>query len=154
VCVYAILNPKVPTAYAKAHDGFEANLDEGREFLASGAGHQTFARFARKHFRWGDAVSFLHSTYQEGPGGMYVPDNDHLHYEVWGITRHRRYTVVASVRVTHPKLANWGPGVRVVKSIEAFNQDRDVKLIEACSPKQFEPSLAAFDHLVDSLKIE
>jgi hypothetical protein len=81
VRVYASFNSKVVAAYAKARDGFEAGLDEGREFLGLGqvANFETFARFAQKHFRWGDAVSFLHSAYQDAPDrGMYVPDNGHL----------------------------------------------------------------------------
>jgi len=157
VSVYAVCNPKVPAAYAKARDGFEANLNEGREFLGFRAAEfDTFARFARKHFRWGNAISFLHSTYQDGPDGaaMYVPDNDHMSYEVWGVTRERRYSVVASVHVNHPKLTKWGPEVRVVKNIEGLKRDRVYKTIETCSPDEFEPSLAAFDQLVNSLKLQ
>jgi hypothetical protein len=156
VRVYATLNPKVVAACTKARDGFEAGLDEGQEFLGEGkvATFGVFARFRKKHFHWGDAVSFLHTDYQDGPDrGIYVPDNNHLSYEVWGVTRDRQYTVVASVSVSHPKLANW-PDVRVVKSIDALKQDRDYKHIETCSPKQFEPNLTAFDQLVDSLKLQ
>jgi hypothetical protein len=61
-------------------------------------------------------------------------------------------TVVASVRITHPKLANW-PDVRVVESIEALKRDRHYKVIEKCSPQEFEPSLIVFDQLVDSLEM-
>lgn len=158
VRVYATLNPKVVAAYTKARDGFEAGLDEGQEFLGLGkvATFGVFARFRKKHFRWGDAVSFLHTGYQDGPGGgaMYVPDNDHLSYEVWGVTRDRQYTVVASVHVSHPKLTKWGPEVRIVRNIDALKQDRDYKHIETCSPNEFEPSLTAFDQLVDSLKMQ
>jgi hypothetical protein len=156
VSIYAVRNTKVSAAYAKARDGFEADLNETRVFHGweRVATFDTFARFRRKHFPWGDAVSFLHTEYQDGPDtGKYVPDNDHLRYEVWGVTRDRQYTVVASVHVSHPKLANW-PHVREVESIEAFKQDRDVKLIETGNPKQFEPNLAAFDELVSSLKMQ
>jgi hypothetical protein len=76
-------------------------------------------------------------------GAMYVPDNGHLRYEVWGVTRDRQYTVVASMRVSHPKLTKWGPDVRVVKSIDALKQDRDYQHIETYSPKQLEPNLTA-----------
>lgn len=155
VRVYATVNSKLIDAYAKAHDGFEANLNEGREFLGVRAAEfDTFARFARKHFRWGNAVSFLHSTYQDGldGGAMYVPDNDHLSYEVWGVTRDGQYTVVASMGVSHPKLAKW-PRVRVANNIEALKRDRDYKIIEKCRAEEFEPSLTAFDQLVDSLKM-
>jgi hypothetical protein len=156
VRVYAVLNAKAISAYAKARDGFEANLDEGREFHGLGqvATFGTFARFRRKHFRWGEAVSFLHSEYQDGPDrGAYVPDNDHLRYEVWGVTRDRQHTVVASVSVSHPKLANW-PDVRVVDSIDALKRDRDYKLIETCSPDEFDPPITAFNRLVGTLKLE
>jgi hypothetical protein len=157
VRVYAALRKKVIAAYETAHDGFEADLNEAKQFFGWDhiATFDTFARFSRKHFRWGDAVSFLHSEYQDGPdgGAKYVPDNDHLTYEVWGVTREQQCTVVASVHVRHPKLATW-PNGRVAKSIDALKQDRDYKLIETCSPEKFEPSLAAFDQLVDSLKLQ
>jgi hypothetical protein len=153
VRVYATRNPKVTAAYAKARDGFQADLDEGREFLGLGNSSHVFARFERKHFRWGDAVSFLKTSYQETPdSGFYVPDNSHVTYEVWGVTQDQQYTVVASVCVSHPKLADW-PKVRVVKDMEALKQDRDYQLIEECSPNQFQPSLSAFDRVLDSLEI-
>jgi len=153
--VYAARNAKVVAAYAKARDGFEAYLNEAKEFFGWGrvATFDTFARFKRKHFDWGDAVSFLHAEYQDGPDiGIYVPDNEHLSYEVWGITRDQQHTVVASVSISHSKLAHW-PDVRVVKSIQALKRDRHYKIIEKCSAEEFEPSLIAFDELVDSLKI-
>jgi hypothetical protein len=157
VRVYATVNAKVIAAYANARDGFEADLDEGQEFLGEGKSETfgTFARFRRKHFRWGDAVSFLHTDYQDGPSGgaRYVPDNGHLSYQLWGVTRDQQYTVVAWMSVSHPKLANW-PKVRVVESIDALKRDRDYKLIETCSAEKFEPSLTAFDQLVASLKLE
>jgi len=157
VRVYATLNSKVVAAYGKARDGFEADLNEGREFLGFGDPypHPIFARFERKHFRWGDAVSFFSLSYQDTPdSGVYVPDNGHLIYEVWGVTRDQQYTVVASVSVNHPKLADWGPQVRVVKDVETLKKDRDYQLIEGCPPDQFEPSLNAFDRVLDSLEIQ
>jgi hypothetical protein len=154
VRVYATLDPKVVAAYTKARDGFEADLDQGREFLGLNKSTHVFARFGRKHFRWGDAVSFLCSSYQDVPDrGFYVPDNGHLNYEVWGIILGKQYTVVASVSVAHPKLADWGPQVRVVNDIETLKQDRDYRLIEECPPDQFKPSLFAFDSVLDSLEI-
>jgi len=157
VRVYAARNPKVAAAYANARDGFAADLNETKEFFGWGnvAIFETFARFTQKHFRWGDAVSFLHSEYQDGPGGgaMYIPDNEHLSYEVWGVTQNGQYTVVASIDVSHPKLVKW-PHVRVASSVEALKRDRDYKIIETCSPDKFEPSLTAFDQIVDSLKIQ
>lgn len=156
VRVYATLNPKVVAAYNKARDGMEADLNEGREFLGmvNSYLHPIFARFEQKHFRWGDAVSFFSLSYQDTPdSGVYVPDNGHLTYEVWGVTRDQQYTVVASVSVSHQKLADWGPQVRVVKDIETLKQDRDYQLIEECPADQFKPSLNAFDRLLDSLEI-
>ena len=154
--VYGALSKKAIAAYATAHDGFEADLNEGPEFLSDNERSHVFARFKRKHFRWGNAVSFLSSAYQDTPDGgrVYVPDNEHLSYEVWGVTQDRQHTVVASMLVSHPKLTKWGPDVRVVKSIDALKQDRDYKHIQTCSPKEFEPSLTAFDQLVDSLKLQ
>ncbi len=100
VRVYAALRKKVIAAYETASDGFEADLNEAKQFFGwdQVATFDTFARFTRKHFRWGHAVSFLHSEYQDGPdgGAKYVPDNDHLTYEVWGVTREQQYIVVAS----------------------------------------------------------
>ena len=161
VSVYATFDPKVVAAYEKARDGFEADLDEGQEFLQFAEGFRfaepfkTFARFKRKQFRWGDAVSFLRSSYQDMPDrGVYVPDKSHLRYEVWGVTRDQQYTVVASVSVSHPKLADWGPKVREVEDIQALKRDRDYRLIEECPPDQFKPSLSAFDRIVDSLEIQ
>ena len=155
VRVYATLNPKVIAAYTNARNGFEADLNEEPEFLGLDERSHVFARFKPKHFRWGNAVSFLSTGYQDTPDGgrFYVPDNGHLRYEVWGVTRDRQYTVVASVGVRHSKLADWGPEVREVENMKALKQDRDYKLIEKCRPEQFEPSLTAFDQLVDSLRL-
>jgi hypothetical protein len=61
--------------------------------------------------------------------------------------------VVAHFSVTHPKLADWGPEVRNARSIDALKRDRDFKLVETCSPDDFEPSLAAFDRMLQSLVV-
>lgn len=156
VRVYATLDRKVVAAYGKARNGFEADLNEGREFLGFGNSYPypIFARFQRKHFRWGDAVSFFSLSYQDTPdNGVYVPDNGHLTYEVWGVTLDKQHTAVASVSVRHPRLTDWGPQVRVVKDIETLKRDRDYRLIEDCPPDEFKPSLNAFDRLLDSLEI-
>ena len=92
--VYAHFSPKAATAYASATDGFQADLNEGPEFLGSAERSYMFARFERKHFRWGNAVSFFSQSTQDT---MYVPNNGHLMYEVWGVTWNRQCTVVASV---------------------------------------------------------
>src|SRR5439155_4541611 len=92
VRVYAALSKKVIAAYATARDGFEADLNEEPELLKGlNEPSHVFARFERKHFRWGNAVSFLSTKYQDTPDHeFYVPDNDHLKYEVWGVTRNRQ----------------------------------------------------------------
>jgi hypothetical protein len=57
VAVYAVANQRVISAYANAKDGYQANLNECPEFLNWCDTSYMFARFERKHFRWGDAVS-------------------------------------------------------------------------------------------------
>ncbi len=149
--VYAYFSPKVAAAYAGAKDGFDADLNEGSELLAGGSRPYMFARFERKRFYWGKAVSFFSQSTQDI--ATYVPNNGHLQYEVWGVTTNRRYTIVASIGVSHPKLTEWGPEVPDVDSIEALKNDPDYKLIETCSREDFVPSLIAFDQLVDSIRI-
>jgi hypothetical protein len=151
ISVYRGANQKMITAYARAKDGYEAHLNECPEFRGCYAESYMYARFERKHFVWGDAVSFFSQDTQDA--GIYVPHNGHLTYEVWGVTRDHKYTVVAQTVVTHPKLADWGPKVRDAKSIAALKRDRDYKLVETCSPNQFTPSLVAFDHMLESLVI-
>ena len=70
VDVYRSFNPKVARAYATAKDGFEADLSEGAEFLTDNGAPYMFARFERKHFRWGNAVSFFSQSTQDT--AMYV----------------------------------------------------------------------------------
>jgi hypothetical protein len=149
--VYRGGSQKVMTAYAQAKDGYEARLNECPEFLGCGAESYMYARFERKHFVWGDAVSFFSQSTQDT--GVYVPHNGHLEYEVWAVTHDHKHTVVAQTVVTHPKLAEWGPEVRDAGSIAALKRDRDYKLVETCSPDQFTPSLAAFDRMLESLGI-
>jgi hypothetical protein len=148
--VYARFDPKVDAACATAKSGFEADLNEGPQFLSGGDRSYMFARFEHHEFRWGRGVSFLS---QFAPDAIYAPNNGHLQYEVWGVTPDRRYTIVASISVRHPNLTEWGPGVRDLDSIEALKDDPDYKLIERCSPDDFMPSLTAFDRLVDSIRI-
>jgi hypothetical protein len=151
VDVFARYSPRVAAALTKAKDGYQANLNIDPEFFGLDDRSYMFARFERKHFKWGDAVSFLSQFTQDT--GVYVPHNGHLTYEVWGLTRDHKHTVVASVMVRHPKLANWGPEVRDAGSIAALKNDRDCKLVESCSPEEFEPSLTAFDRTLDTLSI-
>jgi hypothetical protein len=116
---------------------------------------------------------------------MHTPENGHLWYEVYGVSKDRLRTVVARVEVGHPKLETGGEDVRGVaerdsefkrKFDEAWNRN-DVplinklrqeaaakeeaelqnhphtKLIESCQPGEFEPSLTAFDRIVDSIVV-
>ena len=151
VRVYRRFSQKVADAYASARDGFEADLNESPEFLGLNQQSYMYARFARKRFAWGDAVSFFSQFTDDAY--LHSPNNGHLTYEVWGLTRDRQYTVVANVSVTHPKLPDWGPEVRDAPSVKALKQDRDFKLIETCSPEEFEASLAAFDQMLQSLVV-
>lgn len=54
----------------------------------------------------------------------------------------------------HPKLAGWiakEPELRDAPSTAALKKDRDYVLVETCRPDEFQPSLTAFDQIVDSL---
>ena len=151
VDVFARYSAKVATACAAAKDGYEADLSIEPEFFGLNEPSYMFARFQHKQFSWGTAVSFLTQFTQDG--AYYVPHNGHLKYEVWGVTSDRRYTVVASVSVSHPMLAEWGSEVRDALSIAALKRDRDYRLVESCSPEKFKPSLTAFDRMLDTLVI-
>jgi hypothetical protein len=151
VDVFARYSPKVAAACAAARDGYEADLSIEPEFFGVDERSYMFARFEHKHFSWGDAVSFLSQSTQDS--AVYVPHNGHLTYEVWGLSRDHKYTVVASVAVSHRKLEDWGPDVRDAPSIAALKRDRDYKRVEKCSADEFEPSLTAFDRMLDALVI-
>ena len=84
-----------------------------------------FARFHHKRCTWGTAVSFLSQATQDSPPHFYVPHNGHLEYEVWGVTSDKRFTVVASISVSHPKLADWGD-----------ERLRDTRTITELDPRQ------------------
>jgi len=152
VRVYARFSPRAAAAYTSARDGFQADLNEEPEFLGSTNRSYMYARFERKQFPWGNAVSFFSQFTQDT--AIYVPHNGHLTYEIWGVTPDHKYTVIARLSVSHPKLADWGPKVRDAGSIAALKQDRDFKLVEACSSAEFKPSLTLFDHMVASLRIQ
>jgi hypothetical protein len=153
VRVYKTRAQKTATAYEHARDGYDADLSEARDYLNYNESPYGFVRFERKRFRWGRAVSMLTLSAQDG---TYTPNNGHLYYEIWGITRQKKYAVIASFSVTHPKLPTWGEAgvIRDAKGIEALKNDSDYALIETCSPDQFQPSLTAADRLVDSLNID
>jgi hypothetical protein len=151
VYVFARYSPKVASACAAAKDGYEAHLSIEPEFFRLNMPSYMFARFQRKHFSWGRAVSFLSQFTQDA--AYYVPHNGALHYEVWGVIPDRKVTVVATVPVSHPKLAAWGSEVRDARSIAALKRDKDYKIVESCSPEDFRPSLTAFDRMLDTLVI-
>ena len=151
VDVFAHYSPKVTDAYAVAKDGYEADLSIEPEFFGLNERAYMFARFERKRFSWGSAVSFLSQTVQEV--ALYVPHNGHLEYEVWGVAPDRKFTVVAKLSVSHPKLSGWGPEVQVASSMDALKRDRDYKLVERCSAEEFQASLTAFDRMLDTLVI-
>jgi hypothetical protein len=121
VDVFARYSPKVAAALAAAKDGYEADLNIEPEFFGVNERSYMFARFERKYFKWGDAVSFFSQFTQDT--SVYVPHNGHLTYEVWGVTRDHKYTVVASVGVRHPKLADW-PEVRDARSPQVLKRDK------------------------------
>jgi len=154
VDVFARHSTKVAAACAAAKDGYAADLSIEPEFFSVDEHSYMFARFQHRHFRWGSAVSFLSQATQDSPPHFYVPHNGHLEYEVWGVTPDKRFTVVASVGVSHPKLADWGAGVRDTRTIGALKRDKDYKLVERCSPEAFEPTLTAFDRMLDTLVIQ
>ena len=183
--VFDTYSRKVAEAYEHAKDGNAADLDELMDFLVVPRAHSLFedprralsylfARFERKSFKWGQAVSFLSQGTQDT--SMHTPENGHLWYEVYGVSKDRLRTVVARVEVGHPKLETGGEDVRGVaerdsefkrKFDEAWNRN-DVplinklrqeaaakeeaelqnhphtKLIESCQPGEFEPSLTAW----------
>ena len=153
VQVYATFSKKVAAACAAAKDGAATDLHEGPRLLEGDSPSHLVARVRRKDFSWGRAVSFLSQSTQDGV--LFAPVNGHLHYEVWGVTDDEKYTVVASVSVSHSKIADWdGTGrVRVARSMEALKRDPDYKRIERCRPEEFTPRLTAFDEVLDSLTI-
>ena len=153
VQVYATFSKKVAAACAGAKNSAAADLHERPGLLEGDSPSHLVARVRRKDFSWGRAVSFLSQSTQDGV--LFAPVNGHLQYEVWGITHDQRYTVVASVSVSHPKIADWhGTGrVRVARSTEALKRDPDYKRIERCRPEEFRPSLTAFDEMLDALTI-
>jgi len=115
--VFQTQSPKVAAAYEHASNGYAADLDEAMDFLTipharslfqspRRALSYLFARFERKSFRWGDAVSFFSQSVQDT--SMPEPANGRLTYEVFGVTRDARFTVIASLSASHPKLPDDG----------------------------------------------
>ena len=153
VQAYETFSKKVAAACAAGKDASAPDLQEGPALLEGDSRTDMVARVRGKNFSWGKAVSFLSQTTQDGV--LFTPVNGHLSYHVWGVTADQRYTVVASVSVSHPKIADWGGTARprVARSVEALKRDRDYKRVETCRPEEFTPSLTAFDKMLDSLDI-
>jgi hypothetical protein len=142
-------SPKVLRAL-QAKDGYEADL--GFNIDASA---RIYPRFRHKTFSWGEAVSFL--VQYQNDNTNYVPNNGMLLYEAHGVTRDHRYTVKAQFGVTHPALTEFGPRVRDYrddsdKPDSAMRQDPDYLLVENCPDDAFQPSIAAIDDMLDTLK--
>ena len=146
--VYNIVSRKVEDAYAHAKNGYQADLDEGEEFLlppsdpplaffpgSRSARAYLFARYRRKHFRWGNAVSFFSQATQDT--ASYVAHNGHLTYEVWGITKDHQHTVVGWFRVSHPKLPDWGGGLAEIRGNRQDSRDLSYEMIDAENHKDY-----------------
>ena len=131
-------------AIAKATSGYNTGLNTHGNYL--------FARFERKKFQWGKAISFL-SQFSDSLGGE-VPNNGCLTYEVWGTTTDNQYIVRLTCSVTHRDLTEWGPKVRGTRSMEELHADKDYKLVEICAASDFEPALSELDRLLDTLVIK
>ena len=154
VKVYATFSEKVAAAYASTKDGYQLRMTDGVKLETSDWGSYMVARLRRKQFSWGHAVSFLSQFTQDM--GFESPVNGRLGYEVWGVTADRKYTVIARISVSDPKLPDEEfdrERARDYRSVDALKRDRDYKRIERCKPEEFEPSLAAFDKMLDSLTI-
>jgi len=137
-------------AIAEAASGCEIELG-----WAVNASLRICPRFERKSFPWGQAVSFL-AQYQND-NTTYVPNNGMLSYEVHGVTQDGKY-VRARFGVTHPKLAEFGSGVRDYRDngpadlTSPMRKDPHYRLVEAASAESFEPSLAEIDRFLGTLK--
>lgn len=113
-------------------------------------------RFERKHFVWGTAVTFL--VQYQNDNTDFVPNNGMLCYEAHGISNNGEY-IRARFGVTHPRLTEFGPGVRDYREGGAANptsrirRDRDYRMVEVAPPKGFEPSLGEIDAFLDTIDI-
>jgi hypothetical protein len=145
--VYATSSKRVAAAYASTKDGYQLGMTDGPQLEIPDEGSYMVARLRRKRFKWGRAVSFLSQFSQDLRHAS--PESGRLQYEVWGLTEDRKYTVVASVSVGHPKLQQQ----RSYRTVEALRRDPDYKRIERCKSEEFTPSLTAFDEMLDSLVI-
>ena len=152
--VYATFSKKVAAAYASKKDGYQLGMTGGAQLEIPDQGSYMVARLRRKQFKWGYAVSFLSQFTDDN--SLESPVNGRLDYEVWGVTADRKYTVIARISVSHPTLPaeeRDRERTRNYRTIEELKRDGDYKRIERCKPEEFEPSLAVFDKMPDSLTI-
>ena len=144
--VFSTHSAKVAAAYEHASSGYEADLDERMDFLTPPqpkspfenprrALSYLFARFERKSFRWGHAVSFFSQGVQDT--SMPEPTNGRLQYEIFGVTKDGRYTVVARLSPSHPEL----PDDRDARDMRAGLPDSDpqagMRRIDALNRRDF-----------------
>jgi hypothetical protein len=144
--VFGAPSEKVAAAYEHASSGYEADLDERMDLLTPPqpkspfenprrALSYLFARFERKSFRWGHAVSFFSQGVQDT--SMPEPANGRLQYEIFGVTKDGRYTVVARLSPSHPKL----PDDRRARDMRADLPDSDpqagMRRIDALNRRDF-----------------
>ena len=93
--------------------------------------------------------SFLSQGTQDT--GIYIPCKDRfLTYQVWGVTKDGRYTVVAHTVVSNPHLGE----CRDVRAMEALKSEPAYKYVESCPADEFLPSLTAVDKFIDSLQLK
>jgi hypothetical protein len=137
-------SPKVLRAF-RAKDGYEADLG-----FTLNASARIYPRFRHKRFSWGEAVSFL--VQYQNDNTNYVPNNGMLLYEVHGVTTDKRYSVRAQFGITHPRLVEFGPGVRDHRDDEPMRRDPDYRLVERCPDHAFQPTIKDIDALLNTLK--
>lgn len=142
-------SPEVLKAVNSAKDGYEAAL--GWRIAISPV---LYARFARKTFGWGQAVSFL--VQYQCDGDFEVPNNERLTYEIHGITRDNQFTVRASFKLSHPLLPRSRPTIypdAPEKPDSGMRRDPSYLLVEQCPDQAFSPSITEIDAIIDGLKI-
>jgi len=137
------------SAACNAADGYAAANTIGA--TDDGLSNYMYARFERKSYPWGKAISFLTTSTQNRE---YSPSNDSLRYEVWGVTQDGRHVVHAALCTSHPKLPPDSLRAREVTSTVALKKDPDYALIERCPPQDFKPNLTSIDKMIGSLKME
>lgn len=138
-------SPKVRRAILSAKNGYQADLGRDTEGAA-----RFYARFTRKHFSWGPAVSFL-VQYQDDATAC-APNNAMLYYEVHGITSGGGYTIRAQFGVSHPRLPDSGSRARTYSDESELHSDPDFQLIESCPESDFQPSLKEIDAMLETIR--